>query len=143
MKSWYNLTPEQRSKRSIHCAIGSFIIAVLLTAYVIYANAQADKIKKECTMITSGKVISTHPVSKYNFQNHLTAKYEVNGTEYYAEGNYSSDYSYGSTVSVYYDKDNPSRAYACDAPTSPQMVVWVFTIAVFAVGGFLFIKQSK
>ena len=149
MKMWQNLTPQEKVKRSFAMAIFCFAVCFFCTIYVFAGLWTANALQKRCTAETTGEILTVHSIGKYNYQAYVTAKYFVGNTEYRCYGKYSSDDGISTLqaqyppVTIHYDPDDPSKAYACDAPKTPQLVFWVGLFVIMFLCGWLAIGQGK
>ena len=148
MKVWTDMTGEEKAKRSIHCAIGSVIIALICVGLVIYLNGEAQKLRDRCTETVTGEVISVFPATKSRIQSYLTANYSVNGIKYKTAGHYRSGYSSSDTLSrkpvtVHYDPASPDIYYAADDPKTDARNILIVIACIFGLGAPLFVWQAK
>ena len=148
MKAWWNLTWEGQIAQSKHCFVGSIIIAVIFAGLFILSEYNARVILERCTATTTGEVISVHSATRRNPQSTLLAHFKVKGVMYSAEGRYKSGYSSFDTLSrkpviIHYDPDDPTVAYAADAPETTLGWLWLIVAVIFAAGAPLFLVQAK
>lgn len=149
MKMWQDLTPQEKSGRSFVMAIICFSVCFFCAIYVFAGLWTANALQKRCTAETTGEILTVHSIGKYNYQAYVSAKFSVGGTEYRCSGQYSSDDGISTfqaqhpPVTIHYDPDDPSKAYACGAPKTPQLVFWVVVFGVMFLGGWLAVGQGK
>ncbi len=148
MKAWNDMTGKERAERSRKCAIGSIFIAVIFIALGIVGMIKVNNLKKRCTEVTTGEVISVFRMGKSNFSPYLTANYTVSGVKYSASGNYSSGYSSADTLSrkpvdVHYDPTDPKKAYAADSPKKGSVYILFIMGVVFAIAAPAFFWQAE
>ena len=147
MKAWYNLTKEEQIVRSKKCAVGCAIIAVVFAILLGMSIHKGMMRVKHCTATTEGEVITVLPKSRYRPQSTLTAEYVVDGVKYKTAGRYRGEYSVFDSgtrrpVTVHYDPETPSVAYAANAPESSWNWIYIFLIVVFGLGIPLFLAQA-
>ena len=141
------MTKEEQANRSIKCAIGSVIIAVVFICLAFYFHTEAQKLKDRCTETVTGEVISVFPASNHRPQSYLTAHYVVNDVTYTAEGHYSSGYSSFDTLSqkpvtVHYDPASPDVSYAADSPRTDLKIIFIIVAVIFGIGAPAFVGQA-
>ena len=142
------MTKEEKVKRSIKCAIGSVIIALVFVGLVIYSNMKVQKLRDRCTETVMGEVISVFPSTKTRPQSYLTANYNVNGVTYKAEGHYRFGFSSRDALSrkpviVHYDPASPDVSYAADDPRTDHRFIFIVIAVIFAVAAPAFVAQAR
>ena len=148
MKTWGEMTKDEKGTRSKKCAIGSVIIAIVLIGLAVFCGMRAQKLRERCTESVTGEVISVFPAARSRLQSYLTANYSVDGATYKAEGKYSSGYSSSDTLSrkpvtVHYDPASPNVSYAAEGPRTDHMFIIIVMAVIFAVAAPAFMGQAK
>jgi hypothetical protein len=147
IKAWWDLSKDEKIKRSIKCAIGSVIITLVFICLAIHSDMEAQKLRERCTETVTGEVISVFPATKSRFQSYLTAHYVVNDVTYKAEGHYLSGFSSHDTLSrkpvtVHYDPSAPDVSYAADDPRTDGKILFIIIAGVFGIGAIAFVGQA-
>lgn len=148
MKAWWNLNSEEKARRSLHCSIGCAVLALLFIVIGFVNLKQEKELINRCTETTTGEVISVFPAQMRRPQSYLTARFTVNGVSYKAVGRYNSGYSSSDSLSrkpvtVHYDKSDPNKCYAADAPKSTMRFICFVLAVLFTISSPAFIWQMK
>ena len=120
---------------------------VSLSGIYIYQLIYANKITSECTAVTVGEVYE-YCDSQPGYQNYLMptyksvgARFDVNGSVYYASGKDSVEHFMHDKIDVHYDPDDPSTCYAGNSPEkmNPLFLFIVLPVGIACV--FILLKK--
>ena len=112
-----------------------------LSGIYIYQLVKADKLTSECTAVTVGEVYEdsdSHP----SYQNYLLptyksvgARFDVDGSVYYASGKDSVEHFLHDKINVHYDPNDPSTCYAGNSPKTmnPLFLCIVLPVSIACI----------
>ena len=148
MKAWTDMTKEEQASRSMKCAIGSAVLAIIFVVLGVLGQVRANNLKSRCTAETTGEVISVFPSNGRRVQPYLTANYSVDGVQYHTSGRFSYGYTSADTltrksVDVHYDPAAPDKSYAAEGPRTGFVFIFFVVAAVFAIAIPAFIGQAN
>ena len=148
MKAWTNMTKEEQASRSVKCAIGSAVLAIIFVVLGVLGQVRANNLKSRCTAETTGEVISVFPSNGRRVQPYLMANYSVDGVQYHTSGRFSYGYTSADTLSrkpvdVHYDPAAPDKSYAAEGPRTGFVFIFFVVAAVFAIAIPAFIGQAN
>lgn len=142
MKTFWKLDKQRQVKRSVQCGIWLLLIGVVVLCTAWYGNAAIARREASCTSMTSGIIYSTR-YSRYNGSS-VSAKYTVNGVEYYTSGTGAYDLNdRGKNITIYYNASNPSCSYTGTGMKRLSVAWWGLGVILIAGSPLMFLQAKK